>query len=312
MRRMNPSRDRGASAIVIVLMMPILLAAGGLVFDGGRGLLARRETQNAADAAAFAKAIDCARNITTTDLTPYATNGTTVGTATCNMTARTATVQMSKVVNIQFTPGASARTVTRSATARWSAPSSARVVPIIVASCEITQSVLDGTADINLYHNDARPAGGCASLSGGFRHIYVDDDDDDDDDEDEGGGGGACSVNVSVGQSVPVSDDDDDLEDLAPCLTPVRDVIVPVYDSSLCRSNSCRRSESLTVVGFAMFRVTGYRLDDRSAGGNCTPGSSRSFSCLRGDFIRWVAPLELGTPSTTTTNFGLVQVLLSS
>lgn len=46
--------EAGSVSLLVVIMMPALLAAGGLVLDGGRQLQARREANAAATAAARA------------------------------------------------------------------------------------------------------------------------------------------------------------------------------------------------------------------------------------------------------------------
>lgn len=48
--------DRGSVSLLVVLMVPALLMAGGLVLDGGRQLQARRAATGAAAAAARAAA----------------------------------------------------------------------------------------------------------------------------------------------------------------------------------------------------------------------------------------------------------------
>ena len=48
--------DRGSVSLLVVIMVPALLMAAGLVLDGGRQLQARRETAAAAAAAARAAA----------------------------------------------------------------------------------------------------------------------------------------------------------------------------------------------------------------------------------------------------------------
>lgn len=50
----RPSRDRGSISVLAVVMVPALLAAAGLVLDGGRQLEVRRQAQGAAQAAARA------------------------------------------------------------------------------------------------------------------------------------------------------------------------------------------------------------------------------------------------------------------
>ena len=93
MRRLSQPDDRGVATIFVVLAMPVLLLCGAFVFDGGRGIVARRETQNAADAGALAKATDCVKAVATTDFTPYQTNGTALAnTPTCG--SDTTTVSM--------------------------------------------------------------------------------------------------------------------------------------------------------------------------------------------------------------------------
>ena len=64
MRRLTRHDDSGVATIFFVLIFPALLLMGAFVWDGGRAIVARQETQNAADAAALAKAVDCAKNPT--------------------------------------------------------------------------------------------------------------------------------------------------------------------------------------------------------------------------------------------------------
>ena len=55
---MSPARrgrgERGSVSLLVVIMVPALLMAGGLVLDGGRQLQARRDASGAAAAAARA------------------------------------------------------------------------------------------------------------------------------------------------------------------------------------------------------------------------------------------------------------------
>ena len=53
-RTRNHVGDRGSVSVFVVVMVPALLAAAGLVLDGGRQLDARRNAQGAARAAARA------------------------------------------------------------------------------------------------------------------------------------------------------------------------------------------------------------------------------------------------------------------
>ena len=52
------ARRSGRALIMFVLLMPVLLGMVGLTVDGGLMLVVYRQTQNAADAAALAAAVD--------------------------------------------------------------------------------------------------------------------------------------------------------------------------------------------------------------------------------------------------------------
>lgn len=54
LRRWRPRGDRGYVSLFIVMMIPVVLVAAGLVLDGGRQLQARRDANGAAQAAARA------------------------------------------------------------------------------------------------------------------------------------------------------------------------------------------------------------------------------------------------------------------
>jgi Flp pilus assembly protein TadG len=300
-------RDRGASTIFVVAMMPLLLLASAFVFDGGRGYLARNETQGAADAAALAKAIDCARNVTTTNLRPYSTNGAEVANSPVCGSGST-TVSMRKTLTLAFFPGGGTRTVTRSATARWQGLAAATVAPLTISSCELTTQILDGTTDIFLYLDDTSPQAGCSSLPGGFSQLQSN----------------TCTITITAGtgQTVVVQGQAGAaLQQLIPCLTnPTSpalpaNVLVAMYDSAACGSG-CRGNGSYPIIGFAMFRISGYRLNGNNVAGTNMPQQCPNFQtrgryCIRGDFIRFVVPPDIGTPGTST-NFGVFQVSLSA
>ena len=54
MTEQGPDRDRGAIAIVMVVLLVMVLGGAGLVVDGGRAVVARRHASNTAEAAARA------------------------------------------------------------------------------------------------------------------------------------------------------------------------------------------------------------------------------------------------------------------
>lgn len=300
---MNQGRDRGSGTLFVVLAMPFLILASALVFDGGRGYVARRETQNAADAGALAKATDCAKAITSTVFTPYQTNGASLANAPLCGTGTT-TVSMSKNITFMFRPGGGNATVTRSATARWGTLGSATTTPVVVSSCEFDTARLDGDTDIFFYLDDTSPWSGCSSLPGGFSQL-------DDDD---------CAITVTAGSGntvVAQGQAGNALQRIIPCITnptsPAlpREVLIAIYDAAACGSG-CRGNGVYPIAGFAMIRVTGYRLNGNNVAGagmpnQCPERQTRGRYCLRGDFIRSVT--SIGTPGSST-NFGLLQVAL--
>lgn len=300
---MNDRTDRGGVTVFVVLMMPLLVFFGAFVFDGGRGIVARRETQNAADAGALAKATDCVMKVTTTNFVPYQTNGTQLANApTCNTTTGTTTVSMTKRIDLLFRPGGGSKDVMRSATAKWGTLSGATTLPIVIANCEFTQALLDGTTDVLIYLDDTKPQSGCSSLPGGFSQLSDND----------------CEVAITAG-GIAAGDPGGDIQKVVPCLTnptsPAlpKDVLVPMYDAAACVAAGCKGKGPYPILGFAMFRVTGYSFNGNYAGGGmdkkCPQDKDRGKYCLRGDFVRFV--VSQGTTGTST-DFGVQRVFLIS
>lgn len=302
MRRVTPASERGSVTVFVVLIMPMLVLFGAFVFDGGRGIVARSETQNAADAGALAKATDCANDIATTDVAPYQTNGVTlrVDTPVCDASSGV-TVSGTKTVNRLFSDPFRPSDVTRSATAKWGNLASAATLPIVIADCEFSPGLLDGTADVLLYLDDPKPQSGCSSLPGGFSQL-VDDD---------------CQITIGAG-GLAEGDAGGDIQKIVPCITNAtgaalpKDVLVPMYDAAACAA-TCKGKGPYKILGFAMLRVTGYSFNGNFNGGGmdkkCPDDKNRGRYCLRGDFVRFV--VSQGTPGPST-DFGVRQVFLVS
>jgi Flp pilus assembly protein TadG len=68
-------RDRGSVSLLVVIMMPALLMAAGLVLDGGRQLEVRREANGAASAAARAAVQLSPQEAYARHLDPHLANG---------------------------------------------------------------------------------------------------------------------------------------------------------------------------------------------------------------------------------------------
>jgi hypothetical protein len=300
MRRLSQQDDRGVATILVVLMIPVFLLFGALVFDGGRGIVARRQTQNAADAGALAKATDCAKGITTTNFASYQTDGAVLANApTCG--SGTTTVSMKRNITFIFQPGGGNADVIRSATAKWGTIGTATTVPITISNCEFSQVLLDGTTDIIIYLDDAKPQSGCSSLPGGFSQLL----------------NNSCAVTITAGGTV-AGDPGGDLQKQVTCLTnptaPAlpHDVFIAIYDAAACQAAGCNGHGPYPILGFAMFHVTGYSFNgnknDGTLGKKC-PDETRGKYCIRGDFIRFVT--SQGSPGPST-DFGVTQVYLFS
>jgi hypothetical protein len=301
MRRLTPHDDRGVATILVVLMMPLLVLFGALVFDGGRILLARGQAQNAADAGAVAKALDCAAGRQTTNLAPYQTNGATFAKPTSRGSATT-TVTMARNVAPSFVLRSSDWIVTRSATASWGSLGTAATLPLTIANCEFAAALLDGTTDITVYLDDAQPQSGCVSLPGGFSQLAGDD----------------CEVEVSAAGNA-AGKTGADLQKVVPCLSwtgsaTSRDVLIPMYDADACLAAVCKGTGPYQIVGFAMFRVTGYSFNGNTYAGTlpkrCPDDRTRGTYCIRGDFIRFAT--SAGSPGPSDSRFGVFQVSLAS
>ena len=301
MRRVTNDGDKGIATIIVVLMMPVLVLFGALVFDGGRGYLARRQTQSAADAGALAKATDCALQRSATVFTAYQTNGATLlGTPTCG--TGTTTVSMSRNVSFVFATGGG--TVTRSATAKWGTVGTATTLPIAISSCEFTQALLTGTTDIIIYLDDSKPQSGCSSLPGGFSQLNP--------------GSSYCGVLITAGGLVAGQPgapdprlDDCITNSTAPKLP--HDILIPMYDAAACQAAGCNGQGPYKILGFAVFHVTGYSFTGNRYGGTlgnkCPDDNNRGKYCIQGDFIQFVT--SQGTPGPSN-DFGTYRVYLAS
>ena len=155
MRRLAAhSDDSGVATIFVVITMPLLILFAALVLDGGRAYIARRETQNSADAAALAMATDCAMGLptcvsgadstagnykrSTTQRSSITDENVVASDTYCDIAAGLCKATMQQSIGFCFAPGGG--TVTRSGIARWGGIRAASVAsPITIAACEWSQ-----------------------------------------------------------------------------------------------------------------------------------------------------------------------------
>lgn len=300
----TPERDdRGLATIFLILAVTALLIAAALAIDVGRYVVEARSAQNSADATVLAVATDCAlTGSPIADYTPYRKSGQSISTPTCDNERGETTITTTTPVNEGLFLNRNTGTVTRDATARWGTLGTATTLPITISNCEFTQARLDGDTDIILYLDDPKPQSGCSSLPGGFSQLRSDDD---------------CGVEVSAGGMVP-GKPGADLQKQIPCITnptgPAlpHDVLIPMYDAAACAAAGCNGNGLYPIVGFAMFRVTGYSFNGNffagTLGRHCPERNDRGRYCIQGDFKRFTT--SQGTPGPST-DFGAYQIYLS-
>ena len=299
--------DHGVVTLLVVGLATVFLLAAAAAIDVTRFSQENSSAQHSADATAMAVATDCVLTKAPKAAATYEiyrktpdqviSPATPINSSSCS--AGKVTITVNNDVSAGLFLNRDARLVHKTAEVQWGTVGTATTVPITISNCEFSLALLDGTTDITLYLDDAKPQSGCSSLPGGFSQLVNSD----------------CAVTVSAGGTVP-GDPGADLKKQVPCITnpspPAlpHDVLIPMYDAAAC-AGTCKGHGPYPIQGFAMFHVTGYSFNgaanDGTLGKKC-PDESRGKYCIRGDFIRFVT--SQGTPGPST-DFGIQQVFLS-
>jgi Putative Flp pilus-assembly TadE/G-like len=326
MRRLNQQDDRGVAAIFVVLMVPVLALCCSFVFDGGRGIVARRQTQNAADAGALAKATDCAHlplPITSTNFSRYQNDGAvlapdTPGTPAPTCGNGTTTVWMTKNITATFPLlGIGPWDVNRSATAKWGTIGGAVTAPVVISQCTFDSATANGTTFPSAEVIIPLGAGGAdcpGRPPGSFGWLDT-------------GLAGPCSIETilnSSGQLVAHGNTGNGNVNPWDCITQVGvngSLLLPIFGASCNSPSPCVVNQNdgngfnnyYLLLGYAELQITGWNLQHGSprTGGSPVPScpGSGSASCLRGKFIRF------STQDGSTGNggsFGVRVIYLSS
>ncbi len=290
--------DSGVATIFLIISMVVILVGAALSIDVGRYVLEARSAQNSADATVLAVATDCALSGSPiANYSPYRKTGQTISTPTCG--SGQATITATKNVDQTFL-NQSAGTVDRSATAKWGTIGQASTLPIVIANCEFSPSLLGGS-DVTLYLDDPKPQSGCSSLPGGFSQLQ----------------GSSCAVVISAGGTAP-GQPGGALQKQVPCITNPsapslpHTVLIPMYNAAACQAAGCKGKGPYPILGFAMLKVSGYSFNgnnyDGTLGKKCPDDNNRGKYCIRGTFIRFTT--SQGTPGPST-DFGAYQVALT-
>jgi hypothetical protein len=166
MRRPSLPSDRGATAVLIAILLVVLLGMLSLAVDGGALFLKHRRMRTANDAAALAAALSCARKEGTTaadiQAASLATANVTDAVAVeppaydpaCDADAGTVTVHFRSTQPLFFSQVVgvdSPKPVGATATAAWGgAGSAAQVVPLMLSlhrlsiGCDIPDGAIEG------------------------------------------------------------------------------------------------------------------------------------------------------------------------
>ena len=167
--------ERGASAVILALLIVPLLGFAAIAVDVGAIYAERQQLQNGADAAALAIAYDCASGLpacgtsqgTAEAMTEanYDETNSSRGTPTVELGSSQVTVRNAGVQNHWFAPilGEDSTEVSARATAAWGAPGSgAAVLPLAFSWCEFEKQTGGGlpssTTPRTIYFTKTSPA----------------------------------------------------------------------------------------------------------------------------------------------------------
>jgi Flp pilus assembly protein TadG len=319
--------DRGAVAIAISLLMVVLLGFGAISIDVGRLYAERRSLQNGADAAALAVAQETgcsaaaaspgsstAQTLATANdtggpavaSTPvFQTDPTHRPTVTVTVHAVGADGQpgranlLAPVLGSQFTRSAVAAT----ATATCGHPGAGTAaLPLTFHQCNFVAPAASQTPIIIGYNTTATRCNGVTGnvAPGNFGWLA--------------GAGGGCAA--AINPAVPYTPGDTGISIPEPCkptLATLRGTValIPMYDQATGTGSSV----SFHIVGFAAFKITGYRFsgnpefnwqNDIPGQPSCT-GNCRA---IIGTFVNTVA-LDQATTTPVGANFGVTVVSLT-
>ncbi|MEO7587484.1 MAG: pilus assembly protein TadG-related protein [Arachnia sp.] len=320
MRRLRHTDERGATAVVVALLLVVLVGFTSLAVDVGAVRWDQKQLQNGADAAALAIANDCAKgpcgneNATAATLAGGNTPGT--GADSVKVTHPTTTsvrVDLTTTREHWFAPvlGFTSTTIPAAAEVRWGAPKKMMVLPITVSQCSLKKALLDDPT--GLVHLVTKGKGGdplpgdkaCGSPSphivpGQFQWLASTK---------------GCRVVAETGKRLQGdpgnSEPSDCSESQLNAWMQATEVLVPLYtsihpDATSPALGGTGKNTWYNITGFAAIRATSYCLTN---GITNAPGCNGSARWIEGYFVRYVslADAELGA----STDFGVTTVQLS-
>lgn len=265
MRRVKRD-ERGATAVVVALLIVALIAMAALAVDLGAAWADRKQVQNGADAAALAVAQQCAKGncgdkvATASGFVRDNKNDLNATVKSVTTTATSATVVAQTTRQHWFAPviGHDSSLIGASATASWGVIGAGATLPLAIASCAFDVSRIVGAgatpgpqniqqfiikASGNTTLDPCNPVG--PVVPGGFHWLIADDT-------------ASCKVPLASGDWARSDTGADG--PVKACITTIDTalrtgpVLVPMYGALQGTGSNARYQ----ILGFAQFRATAY------------------------------------------------------
>lgn len=298
--RLRDQPERGASAVIVALVMLVLIGFAGLGVDVTSAYAKSQEVQNAADAAALAAAQECAHGgIDCSDGAPGSVLDIAARLAGDNVRTPIELVDVDpdgNLVTVEVTAqhenffagafGVRSFTVVRAATAQWEAPQAGpAMLPLTVSGCNFYDSagapVLNQNIQVWLPKGkDVFTTVNCGTLKyppGGFGWLEHKD----------------CKADIKVGSEVRGDNGANRPEGCVKSALTIDEVfLLPIFESYRGQgSNAWYKIER-----FAAMQLLGYHFSEGGPniqeGVKCTGGppngSDYRDSCLNVRFVEWV------------------------
>jgi Putative Flp pilus-assembly TadE/G-like len=331
----NP--EKGAAAIIVAMLMVAVLACAAIAVDVGAMYAEKAQIQNGADATALAIAGDCAKGLNCT--TAMADPGNRLADANANDSSTgvfSVTQPHANTVRVETNAreagsgsnhfslffakvmGIDTATIRATAAASWGPPSAGATLPWTVSECVYKQYLspsqlaqLSSTGNFSgdpipthillRYDENAPTVGGCAAQNGyqpgGFGWLETDT---------------GCTTDIDLTLSVS-GQPGNHFPNAAACdalLDTLLDepALIPLFNSATGNGNNAVYS----LVGFAAFKVTGYKFSGSVAvNDSLAPSCTGNCRGLQGYFVRFVSIQEGMTLSSGGPNYGGTVVELS-
>ncbi|MGO4383769.1 pilus assembly protein TadG-related protein [Specibacter sp. RAF43] len=322
LRRIDgPDNERGASAIMVALLMVALLGFAAICVDVGMMYAERAQLQNGADSASLAVANDCASARTCGDA--LTTAGTYANANANDGAARTNSVTFPTTNSVQVDVssrdgagnnfirlafanifGIGTADVGATATAAWGPPTAGTALPWTFGKCVFDQSLtaaqkaeLEATGNFTGNPDSARVLlrsdqnanyPGCTAAlgfpTGGFGWLDIE--------------GGQCQATIDVGTGKAGSSPGNNFPGVCAAVMPTlltKPILVPIFSTS---STTGGQHATYQIYGFAAFQVTGWKFNPNNHADSLAPSCTGNCRGLFGYFTRFVSLQEGLVPGT--------------